>query len=120
MIPEVVAMETTTVGAEPSAPATGLMDGTTPELGAGVAPEFRVETQVDAHLEMSTEVVMREPEVQEATPIRSAPMSQGTSTRRGGLELLDDNLVDPTVVARNMESMRHAEQWIKVCCGYPE
>jgi hypothetical protein len=33
---------------------------------------------------------------------------------------LDDNLVDPVVVAHNMESMCRAEQWIKVRCGYPE
>jgi hypothetical protein len=36
-------------------------------------------------------------------------MSEGTSTSRGGLELLNDDLVDPAVVARNMESMRRAE-----------
>jgi hypothetical protein len=79
-----------------------------------------VETHVDVHPGTSTEVVVREPEVQEATPIRSAPMSEATSTSRGGLELLDDNLVDPVVIARNMESMRHAEQWIKVRCEYSE
>jgi hypothetical protein len=33
-----------------------------------------------------------------------------------GLELLADDLVDPVIVARNLESMRHAEQWIKVHC----
>jgi hypothetical protein len=47
-------------------------------------------------------------------------MSEATSTSRGGLELLDDNLVDPVVIARNMELMRHAEQWIKVRCEYSE
>jgi hypothetical protein len=47
-------------------------------------------------------------------------MAGATSTSREGLELLDDNLVDPAVVARNMESMRRAEQWIKVHCGYPQ
>jgi hypothetical protein len=44
-------------------------------------------------------------------------MSEMTSTSRGGLELLDDNLIDPSVVARSMESMRRTEQWIKVRCG---
>jgi hypothetical protein len=44
-------------------------------------------------------------------------MLEATSTSRGGLELLDDNLVDPAVVARNLESMHRAEQWIKVRCG---
>jgi hypothetical protein len=63
---------------------------------------------------------MRKPEVHEVAPIRSAPMSEATLTSRGGLELLVDDLVDPAVVACNMESMRRAVQWIKVHCGYPE
>jgi hypothetical protein len=79
-----------------------------------------VETHIDAHPAPSTEVVVHEPEVQVATLIRSAPMSEGTSTSCGGLELLDDDLVDPTVVARNMESMRRVDQWIKVHRGYSE
>jgi hypothetical protein len=33
---------------------------------------------------------------------------------RGGLELLADDLIDPTMVARNLESMRRAKQWMKV------
>jgi hypothetical protein len=33
---------------------------------------------------------------------------------RGGLELLVDDLIDPAMVARNLESMRGAEQWMKV------
>jgi hypothetical protein len=41
-------------------------------------------------------------------------MSEVTLTSRGGLELLDDNLIDPTVVAHKMESWRRTEQWIKV------
>jgi hypothetical protein len=79
-----------------------------------------VETHVDAHPVTSTEVVVREPEVQEAAPIRPTPMSEGMSTSHGSLELLDDDLVGPTVVAHNTESMRRAEQWVKVCHGYPE
>jgi hypothetical protein len=55
---------------------------------------------------------VRETEIQEAVPIRSAPMSEATSTSCGGLELLANNLVDLAVVARNMESMHRAEQWI--------
>jgi hypothetical protein len=41
-------------------------------------------------------------------------MTEATSTRRGGLELLANDLIDPAVVARNLESMRRAEQWMKV------
>jgi hypothetical protein len=109
MISEAVAMEMATAEAECSVPATRVTEGTITEPGAAVAPEVVVEAHVKAHPTTSTEVVVCEPEVQEVAPIRSAPMSEGTSTSRGGLEMLDDDLVDPTVVARNMESMRHAE-----------
>jgi hypothetical protein len=43
-------------------------------------------------------------------------MAEATSTSCGGLELLADDLVEPVVVARNLESMRRAEQWMKVHC----
>jgi hypothetical protein len=60
------------------------------------------------------DVVVRSPEIQDTEPIRSAPMSEAAATSRGGLELLADDLVDPVVVARDLESMRRAEQWMKV------
>jgi hypothetical protein len=41
-------------------------------------------------------------------------MSKAAPSSRGGLELLADDLVDPTTVARNLEAMRWAEQWMKV------
>jgi hypothetical protein len=41
-------------------------------------------------------------------------MSKAAATSHGGLELLADDLIDPSVVARNLESMRRAEQWMKV------
>jgi hypothetical protein len=41
-------------------------------------------------------------------------MSEATTTSRGGLELLADDLINPAVVARNMESMRRPEQWMEV------
>jgi hypothetical protein len=113
-------METTIIEAEPLAPTTGVTKETTPELGAVMAPKVRVEMCVDSHPGTSMDVVVREPEIEEAAPIRLAPMAEAMSTSRGGLELLDDNLVDPSIVTRNMESMRHAEKWIKVCCGYLE
>jgi hypothetical protein len=46
-----------------------------------------------------------------------APMSEVVTTSRDGLELLADDLVDPATVARNLEAMRRAEQWMKVCCS---
>jgi hypothetical protein len=75
-----------------------------------------VEALVDVHPGASTEVVVRELEIQDVTLIRSTPMAEATSNSRGGLELLVDDLVDPVVVARNLESMRRAEQWMKVHC----
>jgi hypothetical protein len=48
------------------------------------------------------EMIVRSPEIQDAAPIRSAPMAEATTTSRDGLELLADNLVDPVTVARNL------------------
>jgi hypothetical protein len=58
--------------------------------------------------ESSLEVVVRSPEIQDEELIRSAPMSEAVATSRGGLELLADDLVDPAVVAHNLEAMRRA------------
>jgi hypothetical protein len=69
-----------------------------------------VGAQVDALPGASTEVVVQSLEIQDAAPIRSAPMAEVTSTSRGGLELLADDLIDPAIVARNLESMRRKEQ----------
>jgi hypothetical protein len=64
--------------------------------------------------ESALEVVVRSPEIQDAEPIRSAPMSGAATGSRGGIELLADDLVDPTTVARHLEAVRQAEQWMKV------
>jgi hypothetical protein len=60
------------------------------------------------------EVFIRLPEIQDAEPIRSALMSKAAASSRGGLELLANDLIDPATVARNLEVMRWAEQWMKV------
>jgi hypothetical protein len=65
--------------------------------------------------ESSMDVVMRSPEIQDVKPIRSAPMSEAAPTSHGGLELLSDDLIDLAMVARNLETMRRTEQWMKVC-----
>jgi hypothetical protein len=44
-------------------------------------------------------------------------MSEAAPTSRGGLELLSDDLIDPAMVARNLETTRRTEQWMKVCGG---
>jgi hypothetical protein len=68
----------------------------------------------DALPEVNLEVVVCSPEIQDTKPICSAPMSGGTTTSRDGLELLADDLISPAAVARNLESMQRAEQWMKV------
>jgi hypothetical protein len=64
--------------------------------------------------EATLEVVVCSPEIQDAEPIRSAPMTEAATSSRGGVELLADDLVDPATVARHLEAVRHAEQWMKV------
>jgi hypothetical protein len=81
----------------------------------GVAEEKRDEVLPESNLE----VVVRSPEIQDAEPIDSAPTSGTATTSRGGIELLADDLVDPAAVARNLEAMRRAEQWMKVSYQYP-
>jgi hypothetical protein len=68
----------------------------------------------DALPEASLEVVVRSPEILDAEPIRSAPMSEAAATSRDGLELLADDLINPATMARNLESMHQAKQWKKV------
>jgi hypothetical protein len=68
----------------------------------------------DALPEPALEVVVRSPEIQDAEPIRSAPMSEAVTSSRGRIELLTDDVVDPTTVARHKEAMRQAERWMKV------
>jgi uncharacterized membrane protein len=69
--------------------------------------------------ESTLEVVVRSPEIQDAEPIHSAPMSEAAMSSRGGVELLADDLVDPAAVARHLEAMRQAEEWMKVSYRYP-
>jgi hypothetical protein len=78
------------------------------------APEITEEVHDDALPETSMDVVVWSPEIQDAEPIRSAPMSETAAASRDGLEVLADDLINPTTVARNLESMRRAKQWMKV------
>jgi hypothetical protein len=88
------------------------------EIANEGAPEVAVEER-DEVLPSSLEVVVRSPEIQDAEPIRSTPMSEAATISRGWIELLVNDLVDPTAVARNLEAMRRAEQWMKVRYQYP-
>jgi hypothetical protein len=44
-------------------------------------------------------------------------MSEATPTSCCELELLSDDLIDPAMVARNLEMMHRTEQWMKVRGG---
>jgi hypothetical protein len=79
------------------------------------APGVTEEVHDDALLETSLDVVIRLLEIQDAEPIYSAPMFEAAATSHDGLELLADDLINPATVARNLESMHRAKQWMKVC-----
>jgi hypothetical protein len=103
------------------------MQKSTPEASeaAGGAPEPVEEVVEEAAVavggegvttspEVALEVAIRSPEIQDAEPIRSTPMTEATASGRGGIELLADNLVEPATVAKHLEAIRQAEQWMKV------
>jgi hypothetical protein len=73
----------------------------------------------DALAEPALDVVVRSPKIQDAEPIRSAPMTEAATSSHGGIELLADELVDPATVARHLEAVRQAEQWMKVSSHDP-
>jgi hypothetical protein len=103
------------------------MQKSTPEVpeAVGGAPEHVEEVVVEAAVaaggegvttspEVTLEVAIRSPEIHDAEPIRFAPMTEATTSSRGGVELLADDLVEPATVAKHPEAIRQAEQWMKV------
>jgi hypothetical protein len=103
------------------------MQKSTPEApeAAGGAPEHVEEVVEEAamaaggegvttSLEVALDVAIRSPEIQDAEPIRSAPMTEATASSRGRIELVADDLVEPATVAKHLEVTRQAEQWMKV------
>jgi hypothetical protein len=96
--------------------------GAAPELAdvaSGGAPVMAAEERGDVLPESTLEVVVCSPEIQDAEPIRSAPMPGAATSSRGGIELLADDLIDPAAVARHLEAMHQAEQWMKVSYPHP-
>jgi uncharacterized membrane protein len=89
------------------------------EVAAGEAAVTTRGEGDDALPEPALEVVVRSPEIQDAEPIRSTPMTEAATSSRGGIELLADDLVDPATVARHLEAVRQAEQWMKVSSHNP-
>jgi hypothetical protein len=108
-IPSAVPVEDVAPGTqEAAAEALDLMEVAAEEAAAAAGEE-------DTTLpEPALEVVVRSSEIQDAEPIRSAPMTEAATSSRGGIELLADDLVDPATVARHLEAVRQAEQWMKV------
>jgi hypothetical protein len=84
------------------------------EVAVGEAAATTREDEATAQPEPALEVVVCCPEIQDAEPIRSAPMTEAATSSRGWVELLAEDLVDPTMVARHLEAVRQAEQWMKV------
>jgi hypothetical protein len=110
------------VPVEDVAPATQGAVGGAPELMEVAVGEDVATTGAegdDALLEPALEVVVGSPEIQDAEPIRLAPMSETATGSRSGIELLADDLVDPATVARHLEAVRQAEQWMKVSSRHP-
>jgi hypothetical protein len=89
------------------------------EVATGEAAAMTGGEGDDVLLEPALEVVFRLPEIQDAEPIRWAPMTEAATSSRGGIELLADDLVDPATVARHLEAVRQAEQWMKVSSHNP-
>jgi hypothetical protein len=106
-IPEVVPVE----GVVPEAE---VITGTATKSAETTAPRVTEELHDDALSETRLDVLVSSPEIQDADPIRSAPMSEAAATSHDRLELLADDLINPVTVARNLKSMRRAEQWMKV------
>jgi hypothetical protein len=84
------------------------------EEAVGEAATTTGGVEATAPPEPALEVVVRSLEIQDAQPIRSAPMTEAATSSHGGVELLADDLVDPATVARHLEAVRQAEQWMKV------
>jgi hypothetical protein len=84
------------------------------EVAAGGAAATTGGEEAATLPEPALEVVVHSPEIQDAEPIRSAAMTEAATSSRGGIKLLADDLVDPATVARHLEAVRQAEQWMKV------
>jgi hypothetical protein len=84
------------------------------EMSAGGAATTTGGEEAATLPEPALEVVVRSREIQDTEPIRFAPITEAATSSRGGIELLADDLVDPTTVARHLEAVRQTEQWMKV------
>jgi hypothetical protein len=70
------------------------------EVASREAPAIAEGERDNVLPESTQEVVVRSSEIQDAEPIRSAPMSGAATSSYGGIEMLADDLVDPAAVRR--------------------
>jgi hypothetical protein len=89
------------------------------EVAAGEATATTGGEEAATLPELALEVVVRSTEIQDTEPIRSTLMTEAATSSRGGIELLADDLVNPAMVAQNLEAVRQAEQWMKVSSHNP-
>jgi hypothetical protein len=108
-IPEDVVMETAIVEAGATELAVEAVIATTLGSGTIVAPEASAEARIKLHPEASTQVVIREAMIEDVAPLRSVPMLETGSSSHTGLELLDNDLIDPAFVSLSMESWHWME-----------
>jgi hypothetical protein len=114
-VPEAVHVE----GHAPESQGTARAAPEPAEVASGEAPVMAAEERDDVLPVTAMEVVVRSPEIQDAKPIRSAPMPVAATSNRGGIELLADDRVDPAAVALHLKAMQQAEQWMKVSDLHP-
>jgi hypothetical protein len=80
------------------------------EVAAGEAAAATGGEEATAQPEPALEVVARSPEIQDAEPIHSAPMTEAATSSHGGIELLADDLVDLATMAKHLEAVWQAER----------
>jgi hypothetical protein len=86
-------METVTREVKVTVPIAGVPEGAVPIPEASVAPEIIIGIHIDVLPESSMDVVVRSPEIQDAEPIRAAPMSEAATTSRDGLNFWPTTLL---------------------------
>jgi hypothetical protein len=85
-----------------------------PEPMEEVVEKTTVGEAVTTSPEIALEVAIRSPEIQDAEPIRAAPMTEATTCSRGGIELLADDLIEPAVDAKSALNANHTASRTKL------
>jgi hypothetical protein len=72
-----------------------------------------VEVEVNPQPKSGIEVVLHVVMVEDATLLHSVPMPKTGTSSCGGLKLLDDKLLDLSIVSLNMESWHRTEHRLR-------